>query len=38
MRKKLGDDTEFLVETKIDGLSLALRYRERYAGDGADPG
>lgn len=26
MRKKLGDDTEFLVETKIDGLSLALRY------------
>ena len=26
LRKKLGDDTEFLVETKIDGLSLALRY------------
>lgn len=26
MRKKLGEDTEFLVETKIDGLSLALRY------------
>lgn len=24
--KKLGEDTEFLVETKIDGLSLALRY------------
>lgn len=26
MRRKLGEDTEFLVETKIDGLSLALRY------------
>ena len=26
MRQKLGADTEFLVETKIDGLSLALRY------------
>ena len=26
MRQKLGEDTEFLVETKIDGLSLALRY------------
>lgn len=26
MREKLGEDTEFLVETKIDGLSLALRY------------
>lgn len=26
MRKKLGENTEFLVETKIDGLSLALRY------------
>ena len=26
MQKKLGDDTEFLVETKIDGLSMALRY------------
>ncbi len=28
MRKKLGEDTEFLVETKIDGLSLALRYED----------
>ena len=28
MRKKLGEDTEFLVETKIDGLSLALRYTQ----------
>lgn len=26
MRDKLGDDTEFVVETKIDGLSMALRY------------
>ena len=26
MRRKLGEDTEFVVETKIDGLSLALRY------------
>ncbi len=25
-RRKLGEDTTFLVETKIDGLSLALRY------------
>ena len=24
--KELGEDTEFLVETKIDGLSMALRY------------
>ncbi|MCQ2504355.1 MAG: NAD-dependent DNA ligase LigA [Saccharofermentans sp.] len=24
--KNLGEDTEFLVETKIDGLSMALRY------------
>ena len=26
MKEKLGDDTEFIVETKIDGLSIALRY------------
>jgi DNA ligase (NAD+) len=26
--EKLGEDTDFLVETKIDGLSLALRYEE----------
>jgi len=26
MREELGEDTEFLVETKIDGLSMALRY------------
>ncbi|MBR1798219.1 MAG: NAD-dependent DNA ligase LigA [Clostridiales bacterium] len=26
MREDLGEDTEFLVETKIDGLSMALRY------------
>ena len=26
MQKKFGPDTEFLVETKIDGLSMALRY------------
>ncbi len=26
MKEKLGDDTEFIVETKIDGLSMALRY------------
>ncbi len=26
MRSKLGEQTEFLVETKIDGLSMALRY------------
>ena len=26
--EKLGEDTSFLVETKIDGLSLALRYEE----------
>jgi len=25
-REQLGPDTEFLVETKIDGLSMALRY------------
>lgn len=25
-RETLGEDTEFLVETKIDGLSMALRY------------
>ena len=28
MRRKLGEETEFLVETKIDGLSLALRYED----------
>lgn len=26
MKEKLGEDTEFIVETKIDGLSMALRY------------
>lgn len=26
MKEKLSDDTEFIVETKIDGLSMALRY------------
>lgn len=26
MRGELGPDTEFLVETKIDGLSMSLRY------------
>lgn len=26
MKEKLGDDTKFIVETKIDGLSMALRY------------
>lgn len=26
VKRDLGDDTEFLVETKIDGLSMALRY------------
>ena len=28
MRKEFGDEAEFLVETKIDGLSMALRYEE----------
>lgn len=27
-REKLGEETTFLVETKIDGLSMALRYEE----------
>ena len=27
-QEKLGEETDFLVETKIDGLSLALRYEE----------
>lgn len=26
MKEKLGEQTDFIVETKIDGLSLALRY------------
>lgn len=26
MKETLGDETEFLVETKIDGLSMAIRY------------
>lgn len=26
MRKRFGEETEFLVETKIDGLSMSLRY------------
>ena len=25
-KEKLGEDTSFLVETKIDGLSMSLRY------------
>lgn len=28
LKAQLGDDTEFLVETKIDGLSMALRYED----------
>lgn len=28
MRKQLGDEVEFVVETKIDGLSMAIRYEE----------
>ena len=28
MRAEFGDEAEFLVETKIDGLSMALRYEE----------
>ena len=28
MCKEFGDEAEFLVETKIDGLSMALRYEE----------
>ena len=28
MKEKLGDDTELVVETKIDGLSLALWYEQ----------
>ena len=28
MREEFGDEAEFLVETKIDGLSMALRYEE----------
>lgn len=28
MREEFGDKAEFLVETKIDGLSMALRYEE----------
>lgn len=28
MREQFGDEAEFLVETKIDGLSMALRYEE----------
>lgn len=27
-KEKLGEDTTFLVETKIDGLSMALRYED----------
>lgn len=43
MRKKLSDP-EFVVETKIDGLSLALRYEDGYLklavtrGDGIESG
>ena len=28
MRSEFGEEAEFLVETKIDGLSMALRYEE----------
>ena len=28
MKAEFGDEAEFLVETKIDGLSMALRYEE----------
>ena len=28
MTEEFGDETEFLVETKIDGLSMALRYED----------
>ena len=28
MKEEFGDEAEFLVETKIDGLSMALRYEE----------
>lgn len=28
VKELLGEETEFLVETKIDGLSMALRYEE----------
>ena len=28
MRSEFGDEADFLVETKIDGLSMALRYEE----------
>ena len=28
IRNEFGDEAEFLVETKIDGLSMALRYEE----------
>ena len=28
MRNEFGEEAEFLVETKIDGLSMALRYEE----------
>ena len=28
MREEFGEEAEFLVETKIDGLSMALRYEE----------
>ena len=29
MRNEFGEEAEFLVETKIDGLSMALRYERR---------
>ena len=44
LKKELGDDTEFLVETKIDGLSMALRYNNGHMdlavtrGDGLNEG
>ena len=44
LRNDLGEDTEFLVETKIDGLSMALRYNNGHMdlavtrGDGLNEG